>query len=675
MMKMPSGLGRNERCLSERGRDGGQFARQLQQRHDSQSKDDVTTTMKPKKTKVVVKRRKVIKKRKRKKTTTTINSAKQTYSVFVVVALGLSAACLYQQIRLLQQTETFAVDLSWKADFDVSQYILDSIHIPRVFGNFTKERNLPVPDPLLTVCPDCEAAMAFENFQCKRRIVPWLKQNLSREALVAGQLAVSRDFPSCHACHPSLCNVSMEVQLRFDEAAPPAYRAITHELPSIPPKHKIPEQMLHLLSTYFKDWDVNKPEVFFTYNPSVVRIPPGSEIQLPGAAYLATYRISPWHLCGFSTYDFQRRKLDLLGIALLDRNLTMIPDTSAVHDLNSHPDVGRTKSTFQSFKLSEFNNTFWLTDNDLVAQIRVRTRTVGGGKTTLLRYLLGQTGIVNQERQKPKAKSIVPHMFGNGLLELSLPSGVHNLNVNEGIHSFFQDASGDTHLEILPYKPRHTARFNADKSKIKSGVHVSKTTVKDSFLTDESLLRRQYQLGLEQGGACCVRLKRDYYADLTTNATILHSRDLRLGIGTRRTKRQVDLPGQNSTAKTFLYLSRLYAFLPTPPFDVVATSGMFCFGLPSKDEMDQHVLARVTSELNPLVIGTDRYRCPAIHSATGITDKADDPDRVIVSYGVNDCVPRMVELDKRDLAHHLFSPLSDLSFMSDQDRYGTTNVN
>jgi hypothetical protein len=41
-----------------------------------------------------------------------------------------------------------------------------------------------------------------------------------------------------------------------------------------------------------------------------------------------------------------------------------------------------------------------------------------------------------------------------------------------------------------------------------------------------------------------------------------------------------------------------------------------------------------------------------------MTQKVGHQDNIIVSYGVNDCVPRMVELHKQDLAHRMFLPLS-----------------
>jgi len=49
---------------------------------------------------------------------------------------------------------------------------------------------------------------------------------------------------------------------------------------------------------------------------------------------------------------------------------------------------------------------------------------------------------------------------------------------------------------------------------------------------------------------------------------------------------------------------------------------------------------------------------PAIHFVTGIADKlGDEKQTAIVSYGVNDCYPRMVEVSKKFLVS-LLRPLS-----------------
>ena len=47
-----------------------------------------------------------------------------------------------------------------------------------------------------------------------------------------------------------------------------------------------------------------------------------------------------------------------------------------------------------------------------------------------------------------------------------------------------------------------------------------------------------------------------------------------------------------------------------------------------------------------LTIQEEEYDCPRIHFVTGIAEKMGDDETVIVSYGVNDCYPRMLEVSK-----------------------------
>ena len=52
------------------------------------------------------------------------------------------------------------------------------------------------------------------------------------------------------------------------------------------------------------------------------------------------------------------------------------------------------------------------------------------------------------------------------------------------------------------------------------------------------------------------------------------------------------------------------------------------------------------------------FDCPQIHFVTGIVDKAGDDSRVLISYGINDCVPmpRVVEVSKANIARLLVAP-------------------
>jgi hypothetical protein len=39
-----------------------------------------------------------------------------------------------------------------------------------------------------------------------------------------------------------------------------------------------------------------------------------------------------------------------------------------------------------------------------------------------------------------------------------------------------------------------------------------------------------------------------------------------------------------------------------------------------------------------------------------MTEKAGDDSKIILGYGINDCVPRFVEIDKSEIARLLFDP-------------------
>lgn len=587
-----------------------------------------------------------------------VEAAKTTYAMFVAMVLTFSALLLYQQAHFIRRKDALLVELPWMMEFTLAHHL--SKRIPREFPPYKKPRMGALPDPTLQMCDACEKAIVYDDFHCKRRIIPWLKNNVTMEALRAGQESVANQFANCSACHPSTCQASMKVHLRFDEAAPTIHHAVTHEFPSIPERHRIPDQVLNIMKPYFQDWDDKKPDVLFTYSPSIVQIPPESEISVPGAAYLASYRISPWHQCGFATYNFRKRQLDLMGLALLDENLQMIPDSDHVFDLNKFSDVSNRETHLVNFRIFAVNNTFWLLENDVMAQLRIRTPAFGTRRNSVIYSLLSLVGLLGHEYREPRRKSVVTPIFGSGVVEMSLPTGVHQMRLKDGTHNVFMDDKEEPYVEVFPYKPRHTTHFSVKKVRTTNGLQASNVEVDESFLTGEYLLRRQHHFEKDRGGACCATLEREFFRDLTTNSTILQYPELRLGISSRRTIRQFQ---HDSGEQQFLYLNRLYAFVPTPPFDIVALSGSFCLGHSSKEETKDNQYARLTKQKNPLTIHKDTYDCPAVQIATGITDKAGDDERVVVSYGINDCVPRMVEFDKRELAHHLFSPLSDLEFL------------
>jgi hypothetical protein len=57
-----------------------------------------------------------------------------------------------------------------------------------------------------------------------------------------------------------------------------------------------------------------------------------------------------------------------------------------------------------------------------------------------------------------------------------------------------------------------------------------------------------------------------------------------------------------------------------------------------------------------LWFGPGWINCPRIHFISGIAEKVGDDSKVILAYGVSDCLSRFVEVDKSDIAKMLWYP-------------------
>ena len=133
----------------------------------------------------------------------------------------------------------------------------------------------------------------------------------------------------------------------------------------------------------------------------------------------------------------------------------------------------------------------------------------------------------------------------------------------------------------------------------------------------------------DSGSACCVSIQYE-------------GRQLLLGFSHRKTRRGLGKEAQ------YNYVSRVYAFEATPPFVIVARSGLFCLGFALSDEARQSDNEQVFGAANDakLEISGEVFNCPRIHFITGIAEKMGDDMKVIISYGINDCYPRMMEVSK-----------------------------
>jgi hypothetical protein len=135
------------------------------------------------------------------------------------------------------------------------------------------------------------------------------------------------------------------------------------------------------------------------------------------------------------------------------------------------------------------------------------------------------------------------------------------------------------------------------------------------------------------------------------------------------------------------------------PYKVIARTGRFCLGFPQKEQQNEapksqsqqqqqsssssRTMTTTTTNTtsntssssndeteiietkNPYIWmngGTLRIRdgiydkCPRIHFVSGIAQHVDDNNKFIISYGINDCVPHFIVLDKRHITQLLFTP-------------------
>ena len=109
---------------------------------------------------------------------------------------------------------------------------------------------------------------------------------------------------------------------------------------------------------------------------------------------------------------------------------------------------------------------------------------------------------------------------------------------------------------------------------------------------------------------------------------------------------------------------------PYEPYNIVARTGHFCLEYPvynndtnsnnnNKNEIE-YPYPRLF--LNPLKIGNEIYpNCPSIHFVTGMTEALHDSNKIVISYGIDDCLSRFIVVDKQHIISMLFQPNSIFS--------------
>lgn len=416
---------------------------------------------------------------------------------------------------------------------------------------------------------------------------------------------------------------------------------VVHQLPSIPPKRRmisgtyegytIPSDAVTNL-TYFLESRVREDEderPLYLYNPSVLPLYKGNiagaiidNLNVKGAAYIATYRVSNFGNCHGPGRGVPNTYHNYIGIALLDKDLNIIQQDGeycdVVIDLNDQlfgPKRGKIPQNLQDCQIyTAPNNPHTTVFNLLLLQCN----------EYVMPIKLKVVGVID-EQHPVNGEVILHNKYGNKLQLTTLHKPHMIVRNGKNMHYF-----GPGYIETWPGGPHEYVKMDFSSIPFVKSASMKAPGIEPdtSYKTPDSNL-----IDRDSGSACCVPILWSENGQ---------TRQLLMGFSHRKTRKA---PKKDS----YNYVSRVYAFEPKPPFNIVARSGLFCLGFANPDaETAQSDNEQLRGSANnfKLTIQQIEYDCPRIHFVTGITEKLHDENTVMVSYGVNDCYPRIVEVDK-----------------------------
>jgi hypothetical protein len=470
----------------------------------------------------------------------------------------------------------------------------------------------------------------------------------------------------CGRCDPDQCSAADKHYWRFDAAGPtelgpsstvsstPAIASRTHYLQSIGPEARLPVSALPNLTAFFANPQHVYPvkDYLFEFNPSLVQLPasqiPDVGVDGGGAVYLASFRVSNMHNCvtdpdtilrmmGGTWKRAKTQVKDYLGLALLRADLTIVADTVVdAKDIVHKMQDPRLFVLHDQIYVGSYHR---MTPLWLVPPVLPSTITDNDG--------VPSNATIQVPNMWESNMTVWLRTFGACTKDREIQRKGKNLN-------FFVDADNRTMMEMFPKGP---------KEEIELDVRCTKSAVEDppgtfvfpnmsaipppSFGTVEELdlaRERIFEPAItgDRGSYCCVPIT-------------VKGQHLLLGIAHSKTKynhKQGTDAYSAGQIQANHFFSSFYAIQDRAPYNVVARSGKFCLGFAQdEDESDNPytMMNRV-----PLQLMGKTFDCPRIHFVTGMVEMADDSSKMIISYGINDCLPRMVVVEKAEIIQKMF---------------------
>jgi hypothetical protein len=453
-------------------------------------------------------------------------------------------------------------------------------------------------------------------------------------------------YPECSLC--SEC--SQGLYYRYDTVAPRVKQGHTFYLKTVPAINRFPTDQINNVTKFLSESPNNTyplREMLWEYNPSIVILPASVRKRLGNEeyVYLASFRLCSITNC----WDRPTQRLHLryqklkaftsyLGLALLRKDLSVVEEGYYTwmgglidYRLFVMEDRDEILLTADHYNVP----IHLLPQNEVLAgpMRELHTHSLSAGMPRVAVNINGR-GCTNK----------VGQLVGG--------PGYKNLN-------YFIDADNNRLVEYWPMGPHvvdpmgnmsHSCpspeRSLNKSSTVVTGELIEPTptfgTIEEPFYTGWGKFQPPW--GRDRGSACCVKLRGPSMDSLLVGISHVNL----------QTSPYVFPPSFNQSAfihEFNSYLSRFYAFEATAPYKIVARSGLFCLGWPSKDERGSSPFQYLGHTLKLVEHFDD---CPFINFVSGMTLKADDPSTAIIAYGINDCTSRMVEIDVSEIKRLLF---------------------
>lgn len=524
------------------------------------------------------------------------------------------------------------------------------------------------------LCPGCRTAtvtVGDNTITCGSLMYQLTQKKKSKSLVEAGINIASRFEKDCGSCHPESCNDAQKVYWPMDVAAPPILRSRSPRL-RIPDEYRVPETALDDLESYFAEKKHQHPHLF-EWNPSIIVLP---DDQIPERhrqnldtadrpVYLATFRLSKQQNCfrqdepflkylGTDSRKYKADFVDLVGMAFLREDLSILEQAFF--------DVRRVLHRDQDVRLFVFppngerESRIYLSAFHEVTRLWLTLPDNKQDKRIFYDYF--------EESANPFA--IITEEHARCCLHC------HGKNFN-----YFQDATtGDVKVETLPMKPHVVEDMDFTKPCTRAQDAESETApiTKDFFVpkpsfsnTDEvyffdnGVTRLPY--GPDHGTACCVKLPDPRQPGKHLLVGVSHTKTI------VKPHEKAKLRESGIETEDRQYISSFYAFEPIAPYRVVSRTGSFCMPFPKEDEAAENYHTSLVTK-RPYRLGKKPLQCPYITFVSGISEVAGDDSKVLLAYGMNDCVSRFSVIAKDDIRRMLFEPNSGVTVGEEEEEEG-----